>query len=318
MRHKRKIAPLILAVLLGGMALSLSACSQAKAYASQCIYVIQKNWFDAKHIKNILHPGQRANSTGDTKRYIYCNARNYLVHQGSQDRGTPIIVRTKTNKDGTPGQTLKVWVDVYWALNQNDAVLRRFLPFCEKYNCFSSPDISGNANYSSAGWNGMLHENFDPALDRAGRDIGAQFDGTLPNEQGQWNSFGDQLAAQFTKQLAIGDGSGSENYFCGQGVSQQAGGGYSCPGINIQVNQIEYQNPQAEDLYQQQTTIDAQKALTQKQKELNILQLEAAQAKYGPGAGNILGQLDIIRACQAVQSCNVILGNGAQIAVQTK
>jgi hypothetical protein len=163
----------------------------------------------------------------------------------------------------------------------------------------------------------MLHENFNPSLDRAGRAIGVNFDGNLPNEQADWNKFGTDLANEFTEQLKVGDGSGTDNFYCGQGVTYISEGHYTCPPISIQVHQIEYANPAAEQLYQDQTTLDAQNQLNLKQQAVNTSALNAAKAKYGPNAGEILGQLDIIAACTKAKNCTIVQGTNSQVAVPT-
>lgn len=298
---------LLLALLLVGV-VGITGCGSRPA-ASQCIIVVSSGFSDAHHVKRIIYPGERSNTNGDTTYAVPCNARNYLVRPDSQDRQTPITIRTKNNSDGTPGAQLNVFVDVYWALNQNEQVLANFLPFCLKYSCASSEDqVSGNANYATPGWNGMLHENFDPALDRAGRAIGGTFDANLPNSQGDWSKFGDTLSAEFSKQLEIGDG--GQPFFCGQSVTRE-----SCPQMRITVDNVQYANPDVERLYQQSTALDAAKQLAQKQAAVNRAQLDAARAKYGSYAPFFLGLLDAINACDAKASQCVFNVGGGSVAI---
>lgn len=309
MRRKKTIA--LLSALVVGGSLTAVACSTTKTYASQCAYIIQSGFLDAHHLKRILHPGEQTGSTNDTTRYVYCNARNYLVRPGG-DLDGELAGRTKANSDGTPGNPVKVQLSMYWTLNQTDEALRAFLPFCEKYSCFSSADTGGSARYSSPGWNGMLAENFKPALERALVQVLPKYDGNLPNEQGDWTKLADDISAQFMQQIKVSDGSDGLDFFCSSGSPEG-----KCKPVTVTVDHVEFANQQAQDLYNQSSTLDAQRANAEKQAAVNKALLDAAKAKYGSYAAYFLGLQDTIQKCHdAGQNCTIILGNGGSPQIQ--
>jgi hypothetical protein len=297
---------------------SLTACSQAKAYSSQCVYIIQSGYLDVRHIQKILHPGERASTTNSQAKYIYCNARNYLVRPDG-DRKEPLTGRTEQNQDGTPGNPVKVFLSMYWQVNQNDNVLRRFLPFCEKYNCFSGSDTSGSARYSSQGWLGMLHETFDPALERATVKALLNYHGNLPTDQAVWPKLAQDISANFMEQVKLSDGSDDQDFFCSSGSPHKGDdlhSGYDCQPVQLQVDTVEYANPQAEALFQQSTTLDAQKALADKQAAVNKAQRNALAQKYGRYTDYFIGLQETLDHCNANTHCTVIIGgNGSNVNV---
>jgi hypothetical protein len=312
---KRKKTVALLGALTVAVSLTAIACSTTKTYASQCAYIIQSGFLDAHHLKKILHPGEQTDSTNDTTKYVYCNARNYLVRPGGDHDGE-LSGRTKSNQDGTPGNPVKVQLSMYWTLNQTDEALKAFLPFCEKYTCFSSADTGGSARYSSPGWNGMLAENFAPALERALVQVLPKYDGNLPNEQSDWPKLAQDLSTQFMSQIKISDGSDALDFFCSSGSKEG-----TCDPVTIQVDHVEFANQQAQDLYNQSSTLDAEKALADKQKAVNDAQHRALTGKYGPYTYYFQGLQDTIAKCHdSGQNCTIILGNGGspQIQVPTK
>lgn len=320
MRRRKSVA--LLVVLTVGATLGLTACSQAKARASQCAYIISNGYLDARHIQHIIHPGEKASTNNAYPKYVYCNARNYLVRPDG-DLTSPLTGRTEPNSDGTPGNPVKVSLSMYWQLNQNDSVLRSFLPFCEKYNCFGGSDTSGSDRFSSPGWNGMLKETFAPALERATVKALLSYHGNLPTDQSQWPKLGDEISQNFMSQVKVADGSDANDFFCSSGSlytdPANLHTGYQCKPVQIQIDTVEYANPQAEALFQQSTTLDAQKQLADKQRVVNEAELRAAKAKYGNLASYYLGLLDTIKECHdSGQSCTIVLGNGAGVNVTQK
>lgn len=296
--------------------LGLSACSayQAKAFPSQCIYLLQHGWGDAHHLKDIVYPGQRENAANDSLKYVYCNARNFLVGQSGGDEPTPITVRTKTGVNGDQGTAVNLQLSMYWQLNQDKTALTAFLPFCEKYNCFSSSSSVSDtgAHSSSAGWNSMLAENFPGALQRASITAAQTFDAQLPNEQGNWSKFGDAVAANFMKEIATAVGSGNTPYFCGSG--SKAG---TCAPVVVQVNDITFANAAAQDLANTSSNLAQQDAIAKQQAQVNTDTLAAAKDKYGDSAGTVLGTIDTINACKAAgTTCIVTLGGNTTPAIQ--
>src|SRR3954453_11408866 len=98
---------LLYLIPLALLAATVAACSNTQTFASQCAYVIHNGYFDARHVERIMHPGERKNTNNTTVRYVYCNARNYLVSSSSDanvDQHTAIQARTGPDStgDGTP------------------------------------------------------------------------------------------------------------------------------------------------------------------------------------------------------------------------
>lgn len=324
---KRKTAAL-LAVLAVGASVALVACSSAKAYASQCVYIIQNGYLDAKHIDEILHPGEKADTNDKTTRYIYCNARNYLVRPGGDydlndpSNFPPLVGQTKENPDGTPGNPMAVQLSVYWQLNQNDDVLTKFLPYCEKFTCFSDEGTGGSDRNSTPGWNSMLKETFAPALNRAVRSSLNQFNGNLDLDQSKWPALADKISLAFMEEVKVSDGSGDDDFFCSSGseqVGEDLGSGYNCAPVRVTVDNVTVANAKARDVRDQTTTLDAEKQLADKQKVVNEAELKAAKAKYGEFAEYFLALQDTIAKCaEAGQNCTVVLGGSGNPNVNVR
>jgi hypothetical protein len=311
---KRLFKALFALACLGGLALFATACNNTQTYASQCAYQIQNGYFDARHVKDILHPGERKNSNNVTTRYVYCNARNFVWStkpSSVADVHSPIEARTNKNQygDGTP---VNVELGLHFSLNENENVMLRFLGFCEKYSCFSSKDTSGNsnlANSSSAGWMNMLHENMRFAGERATREAMLKFAPDIWNDQSQWPKVADEIQKNIKSELKAQEGV-PEDFFCGAGVAPE-GGAYSCPDISVTVDNIEPQDEQVRRIYNQQVQQQQLRALADQQKKTNEAELEAAKAKYGSHAEFFLGLQDV---CKNAKPC-VLTTAGSGVSV---
>lgn len=310
-RRIRRKSWVLLVPILAGSALAMSACTNAKTDASQCAYLIHSGFFDAAHVKDILYPGQRINTNNVTVYKVPCNARNYEVTDASSDHGdlkSPIQSKTGADKD-VPGTPVGVELTGLFTLNESKSALTAFLPFCQKYSCFTDSKSDTSAtNFSSPGWNGMLRENFQPVLNRAVRIALLKFGPNVWNDQSEWPAVGDAISATFNVQMQSQTGQSDDNvnFFCASGAKVG-----TCPPITIQVDNI-IPPDYVKKAYDAQVAAAQQKLTAQAQQATNQAQLNAAKAKYGTDAGTVLGLLDEINACNASTHCSVILGTNGQ------
>jgi hypothetical protein len=315
-RSKRWGKGAALTLVLIGVTPFMTGCHNVRTFASQCAYIIQSGYFDQHHTRAILMPGQRYNGNGVTARYVYCNARNYIVSNSNplHDLDNPIQAKTKpsSNGDGTP---VDVQLTAYFTVNQNHDAMLDFLPFCEKYNCFSPKDTSGNdtTNHSSSpGWNNMLAENFPNAITRATQHAMLQFPPNIWNDTSQWPKVSDAIAADFADQMQTQTGS-TTPFFCGQGATQD-----KCPPIRFSIEHIDPTDNAIRDTYNQQVQQQYQQQLAAQQKRTNTALLNAARAKYGKFADYFLGLQDTIDHCTKNANCNVIIGGNGSSAIAVK
>lgn len=294
----------------------LAGCNNTKTSAAECAYVIQNGYFDAKHIQDIVLPGNRVNTHNTQVSYVPCNARNFIIttRKDVGDRSDP--VRAKTAADlhtSTPAMPVVIQLTAYFQLNQHDKeAMKDFYGFCQKYDCFGSADeISHSANFASDGWRGLLRENFSFAIDRTAVQAVQQFGPDLWNNRAEWPKVADMLSTDFANQIKTSTGS-KYDYFCASGA------GTECKPVRFTIEDIEPADPAVKAIYDQQVLVGNQKALSLAQKAANQAALDAAKAKYGPNAGAILGQLDVINACKSTGGTCVVSVGGAAVTVPAK
>jgi hypothetical protein len=289
-------------MLLGGLV--LSGCSTAQPSAAQCAIVTGHGLGSDQAVKDIAHPGEKVHiGNGDITWYVPCDARNYVTAPSGGDRSNPESVRTGPGSNGQEGMPVQVWSAVYWQLNQSNAALKAFLPFCLKYGCAATTDQTDNSNqnqqaYSTPGWNGMLRENFGPALDRATLDAITQFGPTLWQDQSQWPAVGRAIAADFNAQVEEATGS-KVPFFCGDASTESY-----CAPVQVVVNNVTPTDPGVVAQYNQQI-------LSQSAEAANAARLRAAQQIYGPYANYFLGIQDTEKACP--KGCVIYIGSPSSI-----
>jgi hypothetical protein len=169
-----------------------------------------------------------------------------------------------------------VWTSVYFTPNQNDSVMKNFLPFCLKYGCASTDpqsnaDIANTAHSSTPGWENMLLENMGPAVDRASRIAVQQFTPSLWQDQGSWDKLAGLIAANLDTQLGV-ETESPDSFFCGSGSSQG-----KCTRMTVVVNNVTPADPSVVANYNKQ--VAAEQAAT-----ANAARVVAAQKLYGPYA----------------------------------
>lgn len=294
-------------MVLAGLALTLTACNNTQTTAAECAYVISNGYFDAKHIQDFVLPGNRVNTHNTQVKYVPCNARNFIIttRQGDFDRHEPVTAKTAPGK-GTPAMPVNIQLTAYWQLNQhNRGAMDQFLAFCQKYSCFGSEnDISKSATFASEGFKGLLRENFSFAIDRTAVQAVRSFGPDLWTNQADWQKVADALSEDFANQMRKATGA-DVDFFCASGA------GSECKPVRFTIEDISPVDPKVKDLYNQQVLVGNQTALSNAQKAANIAALNAAKAKYGPNAGDYLGEQDTIEKCkEAAATCVVTIGGG--------
>ena len=290
---------------------ALTACSEAKSYPSEIQFVVGKGGGDAHKIKKIVYPGEKAKTDGDEESwYVPGNARNFII-TNSEDRGDrkqPVQAYTAGSATN-PAMQVNIYLSAYWSLNQNEDVLRQFLPFCEKYTCYSKDHDDNDSNFASKGWNGMLAENFSPAIDRAVIGQISNFDSSLYSDPAKWQELADLLGPAFMNEVKKGWASESTaDFFCGNG-SAARDKNVECTPVRFVIDKIEPVDPRVVKISQDRQALEQQKSL-------NAAQIAQAQEKYGTSSGYFLGMMDLLQQCADLdQQCIVVLG-GADPQVQ--
>lgn len=232
-------------MLLGGAGLLLAggvACTpDAKPKANQCAVVLGGGAFDARSVKRVAHPGETVDKDGDDEDYFFpCGERNYIItppnDQKYGDRHTPIeAVLGSAEGAGVP---VKVWLRIDWKLNQSrandDAILKQFFTFCHKFACYSEgADDAAKANFSTPGWNGMLRESMNGAIDRA--IIAAA--GTLPSnlweQPSEWAKLGKAAEALFHAEVT--KTTGGHQFYCSALVDTEQ----ACPPPAFSIDRVD-------------------------------------------------------------------------------
>jgi hypothetical protein len=288
------------------VAVGLTAGNNTQTTVSQSAYVIHNGYFDARHVEDIVHPGQRVNTNNTTVRFVYANARNWIVSSSKDanvDQHTPIQAKTAADEsgDGTP---VDVQASAHWTTNQNEPVMLRFLGFCEKYNCFAPKDTSDNEGERSAapGWINMTQENWRFAFSRAVQRATQKFPPNVWNDQSKWPEVAKQVTSFIKEELRAQTSSGDVDYFCGTDVHLKPGmredqpNAWTCPDIAVTIENIEPQDPGVKDIYNKQVQQQQELKLAEAAKATNAAQLKAAKSKYGSQAEYWLGMID---ACKA-------------------
>lgn len=294
------------------LTLFLGACTTyAPSTASIAFVVGNGSSGRDTRLHNIIYPGQKiqVDTAYETVSYVPANSRNYIINDGKTksankdvvgDRDTLIMANTKT------GTRITIAAKAFWTLNQSKAALAYFYNVCFKYQCASTKDVGGDANYSTKGWNGMLAENFGPAMDGAAFKAAIKFDDSIwqkPDDV-QYEALADEMSKNFANVVRAYLGY-PEDLFCGSGNSvwsdpnRPGDGAFECTPVRFIVDDV------------QRGQVTANES-TQSVKIINAQALENAQARYGPDAGYWLGLQDTIEKCKtALVNCIVNIGGSA-------
>lgn len=304
----RTLRAFALALPVAGTALTASACSHATPALSQCEMTTDGGFgSNGQGITGIVHPGGRVTiGNGETAWYFPCNARNFVTATSGGDRGSPLAVRTAA-ADGTPGMPVHVWTRVFFTANQNESVMKQFLPFCLKYGCATNDSqtdasVSGSAHSSEPGWENMLTENMGPAVDSATEDSITDFGPTLWQDQSKWAALGNDIAAHLNAELSKETGSLAP-FFCGDASTVS-----KCEPMTVVVYNVTPVDSAVVTEYNQQVAAEQSGAA-------NAARLKAAEALYGSYAQYFLGIMDASNNCP---KCTFYIGVPSSIPASGK
>lgn len=310
----------LLAIPLIALATMADSCEDSnEATNSSACGFVTGDGSDSHDLKlhRVVYPNQTIH-VGDYEdiHYVPCNARNYIINDGTiRDANNHVVGDSKTRiraftSTGTP---VDVSLSAYWTLNESKSSLYNFWPVCDKYKCASNSPAAGSANYSSEGWNGMLGENFLPALYRDAKTV------TSSEGDNTWQTHDPKLYATMSARAStafqgiIRQVNGYDtDLFCGSGnsgwadESKPGSGEFTCSSVRIVIDDID------------KAQVDDESATgTQSQIKLNKDRLKAARAQYGSGAGAWLGFQDTIDRCRQVEraTCIVTIGGSNPLAV---
>jgi hypothetical protein len=310
---RTKFSGIIALLMLLAIPLVISACGEntAATSADKCAFIVGdgEEGRDA-NIHKTVYPYQEI-QTGENShekvRYFPCNSRNYIINSGHVynangekvgDRFNLAIGYTKEHTE------VKVGVTAFWTLNQTKSVLEKeFAPLCFKYTCYSESAASGNADFSTKGWNGMLGENFGNSIDKS------VLQATANTSDEIWSSHNPALYEQLAKELSskfaenVRQTTGySNDLFCGSGNSgwknpgKPGEGTFTCTSVRFVVNSVENANKEQQEQSQKANAIE-------QQEKVNADTLEIAKRKYGNQAEYWLGAQNTMEHCPQGSTC---------------
>ncbi len=293
---KKLICLSLLLVLLAGI---LTACISAASSTASCAFVVGSgyNGNDSK-LHKVIFPGQQVIvGTDEVVSYFPCNSRNYIINDGSVKdlKGKPVGDRAQlieaTTSTGVP---IKIAARALWTLNQSEDAMEAFYQVCFKYKCASEKDQSGDQNFSTDGWNGMLAENMGPAMETAAKYAAFEVDDSIWNVQDpkQIEDLQDKMSAIFDDVMRANLGY-PVDLFCGSGNSAWSDpehpgeGDFVCTPVRIIVDSV-----QRGDIQNGESTMGLI--------ELNKQRLQNAVAIYGSveNAAFWLALQDSIEKCK--------------------
>lgn len=313
-RFKMRLAVLPLAAITILLLIAAACAPNQATTTASCAFVFGTGGIYDANLHYVVYPGQRIElRSGEAISYVPCNSRNYIVNDGTQvnangdkvgDRHQLIEATTKT------GVPITVAARALWTLNQTDTAMRSFYTVCHKYLCASPQDVTGDANFSTPGWNGMLAENMGPALDTAARKAAINVDDSIWQRQNpdQYQALSDAMSAVFADVMRANLGFPMD-LFCGSGnsawsdPSRPGEGEFVCHPVRIVVDDVQRGSIQADESAEGILAINKQR-------------LENAQALYGTDASYWLGVQDTIDRCkEAGTHCVISVGGGSGQAV---
>lgn len=306
----------MLAVCIFVLAVVLTGCYSITTTTASCAYIVGDGTYDSK-IHKIIYPGQKVPAAIDDNNediyYVPCNSRNFIINDGSVtnangdkvgDRSTLIKATTSS------GIPITIAARALWTLNEEKASMEAFYNVCLKYNCASIKDKSGDANFSTPGWNGMLAENFGSAMDASAREaaIVTTDDVWKKHDPEQYKALGDAMSAVFSEKVRQNLGF-PQDLFCGSGNSawenpnNPGEGTFTCSPVRIIVDDVQRVQVQADESTEGALSINAQR-------------LTNAQALYGSAAGFWLGLQDTIEACKnSAATCIFNIGEPKDVTI---
>jgi hypothetical protein len=291
------------------------ACGTISATTANCAFVVGNgmNGNDST-VHKVVYPGQTV-TRGDREAvwYVPCNSRNYIINDGTQKNannetvGDRFQLITATTRTGVP---IKISARALWTLNQSDSAMRAFYTVCFKYQCAISQDQSGDVNFSTKGWNGMLSENFGPTMDAVARIAAIEVDDSIwkQHNPAQYKALSDKMSENFADVMRLNLGY-PEDLFCGSGNSAwkdpanpgQQGNEFTCTPVRIAVDDVQRGQVQADESSEGAAAINEQR-------------LKNAKALYGENAGYWLALQDSIDKCATAKTtCIINIGGSSGV-----
>lgn len=302
---------IVAAAVVVTAAAGLTACSGLATPTGMCGWVVGdgQNGNDAK-IHDTVWPDEKVNydSGSETTRFVPCGPRNYIIVDGGEtgDWQRPLEALTST---GTP---VKVTIDALWQLNQDKNTLASFAELCNKYECYTTDATAGDANFATDGWNGMLRENFLPAIQNAVKQVMPQFDDDIWKIQSPETlaEFQSKVSEAFMETIRARTGY-NVDLFCGSGNSDWSdpenagadGNTFNCTQVRfdsavVKAVSAETQNSASAG---NQVTLDT---------EANQARYDKSFPLYGDQTNYWLGVQDTVAKCPSGSTCNIYLGSG--------
>jgi hypothetical protein len=330
-RLKKTTAALGLALVVFGV--SAESCSgNTSTTSAQCGVVVGDGSSDhGRDIKRFIYPGQIVDdNTGEQAQYFPCGPRNYLVTDGTVpdanghkvgDRQSPITAWTKgtvNGDNGLPATRVNVQLSAFWTPNQDPTAERDFYVLCNKYQCYTTDaTAAGSVAYSTPGWNGMLGENFGPAVqtavtialaggkvsNAAGQDQTLTgYDSDVVKNTQNWPTVARDISSAFMDQVRSAIGT-QNDIFCGSGTSywpdrnKPGVGQFKCSQVRFRIDKIEKTDAAARAIDDQTAEIASERAQLNQQKQLNTDKTTLANERYGKYAGWFNGLQDAQQRC---------------------
>jgi hypothetical protein len=343
MRFMRRFRALVVSLAGLGLILSLAACAnETTATTSALCAVVTGNGLEGndRQIKKTVLPDQNFDHDEYNHEvgFFPCGPRNYIINDGTVlnangdkvgDRPSPTVVWTKAEPNADPAKAkprikLNIWTSAFWTPNQGQ--LEAFYRLCAKYaECISKTPASGDANFSTKGWNGMLGENFGSTVDKVallnmvgrGHDKKVTgFTSDIVSDPEQWIALQNAMSSDFMAEIRPKTGE-TADLFCASGTggwpdkAKPGVGEFECHPVRIQIDRIEPADP---DVRKQ---MESEGALQQEQLNLQK-RIQIAKDLYGEHWAYFLGIQDSIKACQASDKplCTIVVG-GASGSIPT-
>jgi hypothetical protein len=317
----------IIALSVSGIALAstLTGCFPSGGTSTaQCAYIVG-NGQDDRKIHSIVVPGNKLPTPNREEiQYVPCGPRNYIINDGQQknsngdtvgDSFQVVQVWTKA-AEGDPRVQLNISLKADWTLNESEKALRGFYPLCYKYTCYNTDSSKANdSNFSTTGWNGMLSENFDPAIRTVAiNEVSSKFTKKELDDPANWSKLGDALSNAFGPEIKRATGITDTDLFCGSGSTSGFSDDnkeFNCGNVRFTINKVEATNDNVRDADNQR----AEQEATAAQADAIIAN---AKKKYGDDWSYFLGLQDTIEKCKSADkvTCVVNLGGG-QVSVPT-
>lgn len=315
MRRKNAVRILLVLSMALGMGIFLTACDKQATPQLSCAFVYGsgEDRHDSK-LHGIGYPGDTVDydDAKEVIRYAPCGPRNYIINDGKIEIndedgkkkrvGDRFELPIGYTESGTP---VKVALSVYWTLNQNKSALTDFAELCLKYNCFSDEDQTGDSNFATPGWNGLLGENLSTAIDASVRAEMPRFtdDIWLRHDPKLYEQLGEAMSREFANKVRAKVGY-TNDLFCGSGNSRwdEKHREFRCTQVRVVIDGVDNANAA------QQRRADESSA-SEREGDLNTKRLEAAKKLYGEDAGRWLGLQDTIEKCTNGKSCTFNIGD---------